>query len=130
MKYPRRTTSGAAGNGQGTTIKYLQCTTNGAAGNNPGTTIKYLRRTMSGDAVSSLGRFQRLLLHPFTTSALHLPCFVRSFFANKQNYTAEVRGLVAQCDCLGVRTCSLCSDPPPISQRMKSGVLARFRNIQ
>jgi hypothetical protein len=37
----RRSTSGAAGNGLRTTIKYLR----GAAGIGLGTTIKYLRRT-------------------------------------------------------------------------------------
>ena len=41
--YMQRTTSGAAGNGLYTTIKYLRCTTSGAAGNGLGTTIKYLR---------------------------------------------------------------------------------------
>jgi hypothetical protein len=29
----------------------------------------------------------------FTTSAPHLTCFVRASFANKQNSTAEARGL-------------------------------------
>jgi hypothetical protein len=48
IKYLRRTTSGAAGNGMSTTIKYLRRTTRGAAGNGLGTTIKYLRRTTSG----------------------------------------------------------------------------------
>jgi hypothetical protein len=38
-KYLRRTTSGAAENGLGTTIKYLR----GAAGISLGTTVKYLR---------------------------------------------------------------------------------------
>jgi hypothetical protein len=38
----RRTTSIAAGNGFGTTIKYLRCTMNGAVGNGLGTAIKYL----------------------------------------------------------------------------------------
>jgi hypothetical protein len=36
MKYLRRTTSGAAGNGLATTIKYLR----GAAGNGLGATMK------------------------------------------------------------------------------------------
>jgi hypothetical protein len=42
----RRATSGAAGIGLVTTIKYLR----GAAGIGLGTTIKYLRRTTSGAA--------------------------------------------------------------------------------
>jgi len=43
IKYLQRTTSATAGNGLGATIKYLRCTTSGAAGNGLGTTIKYLR---------------------------------------------------------------------------------------
>jgi hypothetical protein len=38
----RHTTSGAAGNGLGTTIKFLRRTRNGAADSSFGTTIKYL----------------------------------------------------------------------------------------
>jgi hypothetical protein len=45
------TTSGAAGNGLGTTIKYLL----GATGMGQGNTIKYLRRTMSAAAGIGLG---------------------------------------------------------------------------
>jgi hypothetical protein len=45
------TTSGSAGNGLGTTIKYLR----GAAGSGLGTTIKYLRHTASGAAGNGLG---------------------------------------------------------------------------
>jgi hypothetical protein len=41
--YMQRTTSGAAGNGLCTTIKFMR----GAAGIGLGTTIKYLRRTTS-----------------------------------------------------------------------------------
>ena len=63
--YMQRTTSGAAGNGMyttikymrgasgigmGTTIKHLRCTTSGAAGNGLGATTKYLRRTTSAAA--------------------------------------------------------------------------------
>jgi hypothetical protein len=63
--YMQRTTSGAAGNGLYTTIKYmrgasgigmgtmiihLRCTTSRAAGNGLGATIKYLRRTTSAAA--------------------------------------------------------------------------------
>ena len=67
--YMQRTTSGAAGNGlyttikymrgasgigMGTTIKYLRHTTSGAAGNCLGATIKYLRRTTSAAAKNGL----------------------------------------------------------------------------
>jgi hypothetical protein len=44
IKYLRRTTSGAADNGLGTTAKFLR----GAASIGLGTTSKYLRRTTSG----------------------------------------------------------------------------------
>ena len=44
--YMQRTTSGAAGNGLHTTIKYMR----GASGIGMGTTIKHLRRTTSGVA--------------------------------------------------------------------------------
>jgi hypothetical protein len=47
----RRTASGAAGNGFGTTIKYLRRTWNGAAGNGLGTTAKY---TAAGNRLASL----------------------------------------------------------------------------
>jgi hypothetical protein len=48
--YMKRTTSGAAGNGIGTTTKYV-C---GAAGIGLGTTIKHLRRTTSAAANNGL----------------------------------------------------------------------------
>ena len=48
--YMQRTTSGAAGNGLYTTIKYMR----GAAGIGLGTTIKHLRRTTSAAANNSL----------------------------------------------------------------------------
>jgi hypothetical protein len=44
--YMQRTTSGAAGIGLYTTIKYMR----GASGIGMGTTIKHLRRTTSGAA--------------------------------------------------------------------------------
>jgi hypothetical protein len=37
---------------------------------------------------------------PFTTSALHSPCSVRTSFVNKQNSTAERWGLAALCFCV------------------------------
>jgi hypothetical protein len=49
--YMQRTTSGAAGNGLCTTIKYMR----GAAGIGLGTTIKHLRRATSGAAGNGLG---------------------------------------------------------------------------
>jgi len=51
ISYLRRTTSGAAGSGLGTTIKYLL----GATGIGLGTTAKYLRRTTSCAAGIGLG---------------------------------------------------------------------------
>jgi hypothetical protein len=65
-------------NGLGATIKYLP----GAAGIGLGTTIKYLRRTTSGAASNCLGRYRRLLMCPFATSAPVSPCFVGVSFAN------------------------------------------------
>ena len=67
--YMQRTTSGAAGNGlyttikymrgasiigMGNTIKHLRRTTSGAAGNGLGVTMKYLRRTTSAAANNGL----------------------------------------------------------------------------
>ena len=49
--YMQRTTSGAAGNGLYTTIKYIR----GASGISMGTTIKHLRRATSGAAGKCLG---------------------------------------------------------------------------
>jgi hypothetical protein len=48
--YMQSTTSGAAGNGLHTTMKYMR----GAAGNGLGTTIKHLRRTMNAAANNDL----------------------------------------------------------------------------
>jgi hypothetical protein len=47
--YMQRTTSGAAGNGLYTMIKYMR----GASGIGMSTTIKHLRRTTSGAAVKA-----------------------------------------------------------------------------
>jgi hypothetical protein len=41
-------TTGAAGNGLGTTSKYLRRTTSAAAGSSLGTTIKYLANQIAG----------------------------------------------------------------------------------
>ena len=61
--YMQRTTSGAAGNGLYTTIKYMR----GASGIGMGTTIKQLRRTTSCAAGNGLGATIKYLRH--TTSA-------------------------------------------------------------
>jgi hypothetical protein len=58
-KYLRHTTSGTAGNGLGTTIKYLR----GTAGIDLGTTAKYLRRTMSAAATNCLGTTAKYLVN-------------------------------------------------------------------
>ena len=63
IMYMQRTTSGAAGNGLYTTIKYMR----GAAGIGLGTTIKHLRRTTSGAAGNGLGATMKYLRR--TTSA-------------------------------------------------------------
>ena len=53
----QRTTSGAAGNGLYTTIKYMR----GASGIGMCTTIKHLRRTTSGIAGNGLGATMKYL---------------------------------------------------------------------
>jgi hypothetical protein len=63
IKYLRCTTSGATGNGLGTTINDLQQKkTSGAVGNGLSATIKHLRRTTSGAAGCSLGTTIKYLL--------------------------------------------------------------------
>jgi hypothetical protein len=61
--YMQRTTSGAAGSGLYTAIKYMR----GAAGIDLGTTIKHLRRTTSDAAKNGLGATMKYLRR--TTSA-------------------------------------------------------------
>jgi hypothetical protein len=53
----RRSTSGAAGNGLATTVKYMRYT----AGIGLGTAIKYLRRTTSAAAGNGLGTTSKYL---------------------------------------------------------------------
>jgi hypothetical protein len=60
--YKQRTTSGAAGNGLYTTIKYMR----GAAGNGLVAMIKYLRRTTSAAANNGLSR---TINPPFSVAA-------------------------------------------------------------
>jgi hypothetical protein len=107
VNYLRQTT--AAGNRLATTNKYLRgaagiglgihmhnnamarasqlskrgVQTSGAAFSGLRTSIKHLRRTTSGAAGNGLCRCQGLLTCPFTTSALHSPCLLLAFFANK-----------------------------------------------
>jgi hypothetical protein len=79
--YMQRTTSGAAGNGLytaikymcgaagiglGTTTKHLRSKTSGAAGNGLGTTVKYLRRTTS--AAANIG-LSTTINPPFSVAA-------------------------------------------------------------
>jgi hypothetical protein len=59
IKYLRRSKSGAAGNGLGTTAKNLR----GAASIGLGTTIKYLRRTASAAAGNGLGTTAKYLVN-------------------------------------------------------------------
>ena len=61
--YMQRTTSGAAGNGLCTKIKYMRS----ASGIGMGTTIKHLRRTTSGAAENGLVATMKYLRR--TTSA-------------------------------------------------------------
>jgi hypothetical protein len=75
--------------------KCLRRTTSGAAGIGLGTTIKYLRPATSAAAGNGLGRHRGLLVYSFTTSAPHFTCFVRASFANKQNGTIKFRGEIA-----------------------------------
>jgi hypothetical protein len=86
----QRTTSGAAGNGlytmikymrgasgigMGTTIKHLRRTTSGAAGNGLGATIKYLRRTTSAAANNGM------------STTIIPPCCAASFEVNSEPHT-------------------------------------------
>jgi hypothetical protein len=71
IKYMR----GAAGIGLGTTIKHLRRSTSGAAGNDLGATMKYLRRTTSSVANNGL------------STAITHPCSVASFEVNSESHT-------------------------------------------
>jgi hypothetical protein len=97
--YMQRTTSGAAGNGLYTTIKYmsgasgigmgtkikhLRCTTNGAAGNGLGATMNYLRRTTSAAANNGM------------STTIIPPCSAASFLVNSEPHTGA-RRLVRLC---------------------------------
>jgi hypothetical protein len=86
----QRTTSGAAGNGLYTTIKYMRL----AAGIGLGITAKYLRRTTSGAAGDGLGTMIKYLRR--TTSAAvnnglstttTPPCSVAAFVVNSEPHS-------------------------------------------
>jgi hypothetical protein len=87
----------------------MKRTASGAAGYGLDTSIKYLRRTTSRAAGSDLSRCRRLLMCPFTTSALPSPFLVRASLANKKSSTP--RGLGFRCPVFvrGARAFSLCS---------------------
>ena len=97
--YMQRTTSGAAGNGLCTTIKYLR----GASGIGMGTTIKHLRRTTSGAAVNGKGATMKYLRRTTSAAANNgmsitaiPPCFAASFEVNSEPHTGA-RPLVRLC---------------------------------
>jgi hypothetical protein len=84
------TTSGAAGNGLYTTIKYMR----GAAGVDLGTTMKYLRRTTNGAAGNGLGTMIKYLRRTTSAAAknglsttITPPCSVAAFVVNPEPHT-------------------------------------------
>jgi hypothetical protein len=96
--YMQRTTSGAAGNGLHTTIKYMR----GAAGIGLGTTIKHLRRTTSGAAGNGLGETLKYLRRTTsaaanngmsTTITITPPCNAASFEVNSEPHTGARRSV-------------------------------------
>ena len=107
--YMQRTTSGAAGNGHYTTIKYMR----GAAGNGLGTTIKHLRRSTSGAAGNGLGATMKYLRHTTSAAANNgiittiIPPCSAAFFLSKLR--APHRGTSLGPFVCGARACSLCS---------------------
>jgi hypothetical protein len=95
----QRTTSGAAGNGLYTTIKYMR----GAAGIGLGTTIKHLRRTTSGAAGNGLGATMKYLRRTTSAAANNClsttitpPCSAASFEVKSEPHT-EARPSVRLC---------------------------------
>jgi hypothetical protein len=86
----QRATSGAAGSGLYTTIKYMR----GAAGISQGTTIKHLRRTTSGAAESSLGatikyprRTMRVAVNNGLSTTINPTCSAAAFEVNSEPHT-------------------------------------------
>jgi hypothetical protein len=88
--YMQRTTSGAAGNGLFTTIKYMRS----ASGIGMGTTIKHLRRATSGAAGNGLGATMKYLRRTTSAAAntcmsttITSPCSEASFEVNSEPHT-------------------------------------------
>jgi hypothetical protein len=87
----QRTTSGAAGNGLYTTIKYMR----GASGIGMGTTTKHLRRTTSGTAGNGLGATMKYMRRTtsaaanngMSTTITPPPCSAAPFEANSAPHT-------------------------------------------
>jgi hypothetical protein len=106
--YMQRTTSGAAGNGLHTTIKYMR----GASGIGMGTTTKHLRRTTSGAAGNGLGATVKYLRRTTSAAAnngmstnITPPCSAASFEVNSEPHRPTSLGPFV----CGARACSLCS---------------------
>ena len=98
--YMQRTTSGAAGNGLYTTIKYMR----GASGIGMGTTIKHLRRTTSGNAGNGLGATMKYLRRTTSAAAnnglsttISPPCSAASFEEELREPHTGARPLVRLC---------------------------------
>jgi hypothetical protein len=88
--YMLRTTSGAAGKGLCTTIKYMR----GASGIGMGIKIKYLRRTTSGAAGNGLGATMKYLRRTTSAAAnngmsttITPTCSAASFEVNSEPHT-------------------------------------------
>jgi hypothetical protein len=88
--YMQRTTSGAAGNGLYTTIKYMR----GASGIGMGAKIKHLRHTTSGAAGNGLGATVKYLRRATSAAANNgmstttiPPCSAASFEVNSEPHT-------------------------------------------
>jgi hypothetical protein len=88
--YMQRTTSGAAGNGLYTTIKYMR----GASGIGKGTTIKHMRRATSGTVGNDLGATMKYLRRTTSaaannglSTAIIPPCTAASFEVNSEPHT-------------------------------------------
>jgi hypothetical protein len=88
--YMQRTTSGAAGNGLYTTMKYMR----GASGIGMGTTIKHLRRPTSGAAGNGLGATMKYLRRTTSAAAnnglsttIISPCSAASLEVNSEPHT-------------------------------------------
>jgi hypothetical protein len=107
----QRTTSGAAGNGMYTTIKYMR----GAEGIGLGTAIKHLRRTTSGAAGNGLGETIKYLQRTTSAAANNglstttTPLVVQ----RRSKLRAPNRGTSLGPFVCGARACLLCSHTGP-----------------